>query len=417
MRALESTKTRLQSAVTLASELAQGDFPNDHAKQALLELRKVFSDGLSVLEAVGQDSDPNVVKTLCAAESAKLFQLFPYLGFLSRSTEIRNAFEVHGPLLRLVRRLLDADSRLVISSEWQYSPFTFVPPRQSVLSSTVMIGAPASESWNALTLPLAGHELGHNVWARRDLRSQVGPVVLEAIYADIEGPGWSEFQRAFPDVNDKTKIRENLFAGGIVAQCFEWTIRQCEEVFCDCLGLRIFRESFLHSFEYLIAPGLPQQRSPLYPPSKQRAALLQRAAELSSISVSTEYSNSFEDEATPTDVGTRILVTIADRVTAQSMDGLLGIAGVLITNSGIGFCSPAEREQIEKCFALCVPPQGITNLPSIVAGAWDYYLKGMPEWQKLYPEVFESGRSLEMLSDLTFKAIEIHEIEERQAAC
>lgn len=414
MRALISTRTRLQSAINLATELAQGDFPNEHARLALFELRSIFTDGLNALAAVNPESDPAVVKTLCAAESAKLFSLFPYLGFLSRSTEIRNAFEVHGPLLRLVVKLLDPQTHLVISSEWEYSPFTFVPPRQAALSGTVMIGAPASESWNALTLPLAGHELGHNVWARKDLGSKVGPIVLESILSHVEGPGWSDYQRAFPDFHDRAAVRTDLILRSTLAQCYEWAIRQCEEVFCDCLGLLLFREAFLHAFEYLLAPGLPYPRSFHYPPSKQRALLLERAAKLSEVSISADYAAEFEDEPGPSDERIKVLLAIADVATAGIMEQLLAIGKSLIEQAGIQVGSQQEQAKIVRCFSLCVPPQGTTNLASIVRGAWAYYLSGMKEWHDQYPEVFTENRSLEMLSDLAFKAIEINEIEEKQ---
>lgn len=414
MRVLESTRTRLQSAVALAAELSEGDFPNEHARRALLELKAVFSDGLHALDLVDSGTDPSVIRTLCAAESAKLFGLFHYLGFLSRSTEIRNAFEVHGPLLRIVRRFLEADTRLVISSEWEYSPFTFVPPRQAALSGTVMIGAPASESWNALTLPLAGHELGHNVWAHKDIGSRLGPKVLEAIFAHVEGPGWSEFQRAVPDATDRSAVRADLVVRSRLAPCYEWAIGQCEEVFCDCLGLLLFGEAFLHAFHYLLAPGLPYQRSFVYPPSKQRAMLLERAAGLSNVPVPAGYVDEFEDEAAPSDQRTRVLVSIADVATDAVMQDVLALCNSLVAAAGIPVATQDQRRRIVRSFAMCVPPQGAPSLPAIVNGAWEYFLSGMSEWKSQYPEVFAENRALEMLSDLAYKAVEIHEIEERQ---
>ena len=418
MRVLDNTKTKLQSAIDLASELSRGDFPNEHARQALIELRNVFNDGLDALKSVDPSADPAVVKTLCAAESAKLFGLFPYLGFLSRSTDTRNAFEIHGPLLRIVSKLLDPSSRLVISSEWEFSPFTWIPPKQTVLSDVVMIGAPASESWNALTLPLAGHELGHSVWARKDFASAIGPLVLDEILVYVEGPGWTAYQRSFPEIKDRSAIRGDLVAQSTLAPCYEWAIKQCEEVFCDCLGLLLFRESFLHAFHYLIAPGLPYRRSFLYPPSNKRALLLERAANVSGIDVSHKFSTEFDDEAAPSDARAGVLVSVADAATASVMPIMLSIATDLVTNAGIVAASLDERKEIVNNFAVCVPPQRVSNLPAIVNGAWDYYLGGMPEWRLAYPEIFSKNRSLEnraleMLSDLTFKAIEVHEIEER----
>ena len=90
-----------------------------------------------------------------------LAQYTPILGFILRSTNIRNAFEARGPLVRLAQKLLSKNTKLIVSSEWQYSPFVH-PPIQD-LKNFVLIGLPAPESSNPLIIPLAGHELGHAV--------------------------------------------------------------------------------------------------------------------------------------------------------------------------------------------------------------------------------------------------------------
>ena len=63
------------------------------------------------------------------------------------------------------------ETRLILSSEWDYSPFMY--DQITDLPSFVFIGLPACESANPLLLPLAGHELGHSVWVKNDSRNGV----------------------------------------------------------------------------------------------------------------------------------------------------------------------------------------------------------------------------------------------------
>src|SRR5262249_55869158 len=78
---------------------------------------------------------------------------------------------------------------------------------------------------------------------------------------------------------------------------FAYSIRQCEEVFADFMGLRLFGEGYLHSFEYLIAPFTGEMRSRDYPDMRTRAEFLERAAIKFSISVPEGYVQNFEDSS------------------------------------------------------------------------------------------------------------------------
>ena len=46
------------------------------------------------------------------------------VGIIIRSTSVRNGFELYAPFLDICHRLLGDDARLILSSEWQYVPFT-----------------------------------------------------------------------------------------------------------------------------------------------------------------------------------------------------------------------------------------------------------------------------------------------------
>ena len=195
-----STVLKLRATIQLTRDLSSGDFPHSHSRDALLHIGAIFETGLARVESLADGVDPAITRALCASELKRIFSLYPILGFLLRSTDVRNAFEIHGPFLRLIQKVLGTDSKLVISSEWDFSPFTFLPPSEFALHDTVLIGVPTSEASNALLIPLAGHELGHNIWAKQKWRETFGPLLADAIVEYIAKHRWREFTDFFPHV-------------------------------------------------------------------------------------------------------------------------------------------------------------------------------------------------------------------------
>mgnify|MGYP001286141063 CR=1 FL=1 len=147
------------------ARLRQSEFPYKHSVEALDRIDKLFTRKLARLNAFGHSSDPAIVSQECALALRDVFRYLPLLGFILRSTNVRNAFEVYGPLLRLASAVLepgvakgDRRTRLLLSSEWDYSPHVYTEIAD--LPGFVLIGLPAPESSNPLLVPLAGHELG-----------------------------------------------------------------------------------------------------------------------------------------------------------------------------------------------------------------------------------------------------------------
>ena len=93
---------------------------------------------------------------------------------------------MYAPVLRLARRLLGPDTKLLLSSEWDYSPFVYLPTRD--LPEFVLIGVPAYESSNPLLISLAGHELGHNVWNQQDLGKKYDAALRTEVLKALTGP-------------------------------------------------------------------------------------------------------------------------------------------------------------------------------------------------------------------------------------
>ena len=96
---LQRNVVRLRAVIELAESFERGDFPHPQSKDALAHVTNLFRQGLARLEVLNSKTDPKIVNALCAAESRDVFQLFPLLGFFVRSTDVRNAFELHGPFL------------------------------------------------------------------------------------------------------------------------------------------------------------------------------------------------------------------------------------------------------------------------------------------------------------------------------
>ena len=104
MQCLEYSKRRLTAFLEEIERLKGSEFPYLHSEHALGLIESYFSRYLAQLKKHGTKSNPATVRAACAAELTGLFEYLPLLGFILRSTNPRNAFEVYGPLLRLAER-------------------------------------------------------------------------------------------------------------------------------------------------------------------------------------------------------------------------------------------------------------------------------------------------------------------------
>jgi hypothetical protein len=78
------------------------------------------------------------------------------------------------PFLDICKSLVGDKARLILSSEWEYVPYTY-PQNLNELPEFIVIGLPASESDNILVFPAAGHELGHSLWRKEQMHTDIGP--------------------------------------------------------------------------------------------------------------------------------------------------------------------------------------------------------------------------------------------------
>jgi hypothetical protein len=221
-------------------------------------------------------TDPAVRQQTCAHCNVQVARYQAVLGFILRATNVRNAFEIYDPLLSLFRKVYGPQDKLILSSEWSFSPFTY-PAVFKDLPDLMFIGLPACEADNALIVPLTGHELGHSLW-------RMPPAALIAVFTGLQqllqnqlvtafAGDWPNFQKVFKVTYDQGELLQNLFLRSIWYESFKLASRQAEELFCDLLGLRLFGEGFLYSFIYVISPHLGD-RVPHYPPLAARVSML-----------------------------------------------------------------------------------------------------------------------------------------------
>ena len=339
----------------------------------------------------------------CSGALTILFEYLPYLGFILRSTNVRNAFEMHGPLLRLARKMLGPSTKLILSSEWDYSPYAYL--EITSLRDFVLIGLPAPESENPLLLPLAGHELGHAVWNRRvdleKLKDELSSKLLQELKDN-----WDKYRTCFPS---SVTLPENVVADRQALKTFDqvrlWALDQCKETFCDFIGLGIFGRSYLHAFAYLLS-SCQMMRFPQYPSMKRRADDLHDAAKIMGYDVPLDYVQLFQGEAPV--VTDAELLPLADAGASGVRDHLIDLALEKLREADVPTeCNQRKIEEICARFErFIVPPRDPEDLVSVINAAWIAYEK-KDLWEDR-PEVHK--RKDAVLKDLVLKTVEVLEI-------
>jgi len=410
---LQYAKQRVRAFLAEVVGLLDAEFPYKDSSDALQILQALFERKLARLEALNAGNDPAVIHQECSLALRSLFLYLPLLGFILRSTNVRNAFELFRPFLRLATQVLEPGqplaertTRLLLSSEWEYSPFTY----QSIpdLPGFVLIGIPAPESANPLLLPLAGHELGHTVWEAKNLAAKIKGEMTAAILQALT-TRFDEFKdHARLPLSASDEIVTNLFALSELQDILQSALRQVEETFCDLLGLRLFGEAYLHAFAYLLAPG-SGGRTPWYPSLTDRVGYLLTAAGEWRLSCPDDYKTLFDAEAlsgfTAYD---EFKAQVADESLSAVSDLLIEEAALTATSAGLAMGTRAEVARIQKRFHLGVPAETCASIADIVNAAWL-----VSEDPTLWADVpTMSERREQVLKELVLKNLEVFEFEQ-----
>jgi hypothetical protein len=305
--------------------------------------------------------------------------------------------------------LLGDNTKLVLSSEWMFSPFTLTQVFPE-LPEFVFIGIPASESGNALIVPSTGHELGHPVWRTKQLH-----VLFEQKLRDIivtyYTTHWDEFKMCFGDHPDPTRLTSDIILLPTWVPAVKIATRQCEECFCDFLGIRLFGESFLHSFEYLVAPNMGQARHTSYPPLAKRAKYMIECLSTMGESARADFSARFSE--VPLQHPRRadkFMLEACDSAVEELVPELIRTAIKFADNANIPRCKADgvsiacdQFRQVEPAFEASI------HLGDIINAAWSAYLDPSFWPERLIPH----DRKFEVISELALKSIEVLEFQTR----
>jgi hypothetical protein len=536
MTTIEYACKRMQAFLGEVSELLNSEFPYPHSKEALEIVYRKFSEKLEYLENRNPHLLPEQVHKDCSKALKSLCLCLPIIGFILRSTNVRNSFEVYRPLLRLACSILEPEigrigskgiitifslsdildlqsiakrlqepsdkdvvskflrlqlsdttinllstynagpnpllhkalvndlnriseriylgeqidtsrieltsetkiilhknvkpkiflnrlilqdtykseiekwprTRLLLSSEWRYSPYTIPEPPE--LNNFVLIGLPAPESTNPLLVPVAGHELGHSLWARSGYSTYIRPLLQERIIEIIESK-WHEYKRAFPQVSFQiTELSTDILAPETFANAREWGLKQIEETFCDFVGVRIFGRAYLYAFAYLLSPNHSTPRSLNYPNMKVRASNISYCADYYKLQPWPDYEALFMNMPEPIlTAGDEFQLKLACDGLQRCVPDLLKEIDNMLTQAGI--CMPKDltdsedARRIYACFERVIPAEAASSLSSILIAGWHAF-ENKELWKKM-PHVQEKRDSV--LKELILKTIEIYE--------
>jgi hypothetical protein len=405
---------KVQSAISLVQRLLDGDFPHRDSKKALEKILTVYESDRKLLRSLDSTAQPDTVLEHCRRANINLVRFKIFLGLLLRSSNLRNAFELYFPIKILATELLESNAAVVLSSEWNFSPFTY-PIALPELPEFIFIGFPASESQNPLILPLAGHELGHVVWRRKGGKREFDPIIRERIL-QLYKDNWREFASLF-NIRALTadRLETDLFLSRIWGQSYRIAQRQIEEVFCDFVGLRVFGRSFLHSFRYLLAPSLGQYRAVAYPKLQSRARYLTHLAKQYMLPEIPNYANSFSEQDPTLSPNDTFILRIADQTTEELYSLLFDLVEKYRGQSEKFDAGMAFEASAKQCLINLVPAGSVGSVTAIINAAWDIRLaldswKIMKEEKKLERKRLEK---LRILRDLVLKSLEVYEYQKR----
>jgi len=402
------TREKLVSFNRQISDLLAADFPVPRTRVALENIQGVFDAQLGRIDSLGVVSD-KVRKETCAHVNVMIRKFLPLLGFILRSTNVRNSFELTDPITRLSKHLFKKDLVFILSSEWEFSPLTYSLSFQE-LPDVILLGLPSFESANALVIPLAGHELGHWIWREEDISTK-NAGTLEENVLNVYRDDWNDFRRNFWD-KDIGTIKTDIQIRDVWLISYNSAIHQIEEIFTDFIGLKLFGETYLHSFEYLLAPSIGEFRSRDYPGMKTRAEYLEKAAVHFGISVPTNYSRRFDNPAGISDPADRFLTDTSDGARSATIDTILAYVDEIGVKLQFPKTSKEKTEQCLQCIRNGVPTEGMGYIGNIINAGWMAYLdETVLPWAEK-----REGRRIDALNEILLKSIEVVEFEARMKA-
>jgi hypothetical protein len=126
-----NTRKKLQAILWQISQLLLSDFPHSSSESALDLIKIFFEQQFNRLDRAAKSTDRKVLVQTCITINERIYQHLPYLGFLLRSTNIRNYFEAYHSYVGMAKALIGPNAKVIMSSQWNFSPLTYDGERSS----------------------------------------------------------------------------------------------------------------------------------------------------------------------------------------------------------------------------------------------------------------------------------------------
>lgn len=402
MSLYNSAKQKLRNVYRTIDSMLEGDFPIESGKNALKRMKRSFEEKEQQLDRAHNIGAVDTERQIANIISVRIIQFLPILGFVLRSTNVRNAFELIDPLQNIAQAVLQGKPHCLISSEWDYVPFAY-PQNVEDLRSFVLIGLPASEAGSALLVPLAGHELGHAIWRNLGLEgaaSQTLELHCDALYEEHI----DEFKSKFPEYDAEDLVGKEVITD-CKAESLKYAVLHAEEIFSDMFAYAVFGKSFLYAFAYILAPGSGGPATASHPSHKKRISVLSDIASNEGGVVPNFGALEFAPEKSAGQPQMRFLIKIAESAVDKVVPGLWKQVDDLVSKSHLIRPAPDRSNMILDCFKMNVPAHSPKCIGDIINAGWDYYMELETEALPFN----EFSDSVDTLNEMMLKTVEVLE--------
>lgn len=379
------TLARIDAFIKQIQLIKELDFPYSDSSDALdIISEHIITQREGVKNSVLKD---DAMQSRCARATSQLFEFHRFLGYITKSTDPINSFEIYFSFQRLAETILGNNTRLIISSEWEYySPVNFTIPPE--LINFVFIGLPVSEAENSLIVPLSGHELGHSIWNTFNFKDNYRLIL----------------QKSLQESNSKS------FEDSEISMILEISLIKCEEFFCDFVGIGLFGESYLYAFAYLIAPKISNKLTPSHPNATNRAIAMTKAVKEYGYEVPSNFEKLFKTQLNPFKTKFEKCLEESERLSFNLTKFIIADVNKLLLDKSVLYAKSTDYDRFESCLLDMVPISTAISLADITNAAWDVYFKE-DKWKDL--KNLNEEEKVVFLNELTIKSFEILEIKQR----
>jgi hypothetical protein len=120
---IECARRKIAQIRAEINRLRASDFHHPGVRACLDLIERVFDRDLGLVGRLDSDVSLLARQLVCGRVNRDLGRFHRVLGIILRSTNPRNSFEIFDPLLRIAKDLLNRQTMLILSSEWEFSPF------------------------------------------------------------------------------------------------------------------------------------------------------------------------------------------------------------------------------------------------------------------------------------------------------